>query len=311
MKERKHQTPGFKHELQRNWVLFLMILPTVLFFFVFAYLPMAGGYFAFTKFNFNDGLWGSPFVGLANFEYLFESNILWNITKNTIFYNVLFIIFGTISSIAAAIFLSELPGKWFRKTTQSIMFFPYFISFVLLNAFVYNVLNYEFGTLNNLLSSMGYDPVNVYMMPWVWKYILVAFYVWKNLGYGTVIYIAAILSIDAEVNEAAHIDGANIFQRVRHITLPHLVPTFIIVLMFNIGSIMRGQFELFYQTIGNNGQLYNATDIIDTFVYRTLTQNFDMGMSSAAGIYQSVFGLILVLTVNWTLRKTKPEYALF
>jgi putative aldouronate transport system permease protein len=178
-------------------------------------------------------------------------------------------------------------------------------------AFTYNIFNYEHGTLNTVLKSLRLEPVQMYSKPEAWKYILVSFHVWKWLGYSSVIYLAAIVGIDPEIFEAAQIDGANVFHRVWHIMVPHITTTFFVILMFNLGTIMRGQFDLFWNIIGNNGLLFDATDIIDTYVYRTLTTSFNMGMSTAAGLYQSVFGLVLVLVVNTSLRRASPENALF
>ena len=302
---------GLVHELKKNRSLFVLISPGVLFALVFSYIPLAGLYFAFTRFNFRDGLWNSPFVGLQNFDFLFRSSILLGITKNTILYNIAFIIFGNLTAILAAVFLSEIRSRRFKKITQSIMFLPYFVSFVLIAAFVYNLFNYEYGTLNNILRGFGLEPVDLYSETGIWKYILVAFHVWKQLGYCSVIYMAAILGIDDAIYEAAEIDGAHVFQKVWYVVLPQIVSTFFVILMFNIGSILKGQFDLFWQVIGNNSLLYKATDIIDTYVYRTLTTTFDMGMATAAGLYQSVFGLVLVTIVNAILKKTSPENALF
>ena len=191
------------------------------------------------------------------------------------------------------------------------MFLPYFVSFVLMAAFVYNIFNYEFGTLNTILKNLGVAPIDMYSVKGAWKYILIFFHVWKQLGYCSVIYMAAILGIDEQIYEAAEIDGAHIFQKIWYVILPQIRTTFFVILMFNLGSIMRGQFDLFWQIVGNNSLLFKATDIIDTYVYRTLTTSFDMGMATAAGLYQSVFGLVLVLSVNTFLRKKSPENALF
>jgi putative aldouronate transport system permease protein len=298
-------------ELRKNKVLFLMILPTLLFFAVFAYFPMVGVYYAFTSYSFEGGLFGSEFIGLKNFEFLFESGVLWNLTKNTILYNLAFIFIGNILQLICAIFLSELPGKWFKKTTQSVMFLPFFVSFVLVGAFVFNLFSVNNGVVNTMLEQLGLPPYDFYLHTAPWKYIIVFFQVWKGLGYGTVIYLAAIMSISDEYHEAAKIDGANIFQRVRYIVLPMLVPTFILLILLALGGILKGQFDLFYQIIGNNGMLFESTDIIDTYVYRSLAVNFDIGMGTAAGLYQSVFGFILVVTVNAIIRKTREDYALF
>lgn len=298
-------------ELNRNKVLFLMIAPALLFFIVFSYVPMVGVYYAFTRFSFDGGLFGSEFIGMKNFEFLFNSGVLWNLTKNTVLYNIAFILISNILQLLCAIFLSELPGKLFKKTTQSVMFLPFFVSFVLVGAFVFNLFNSDNGVINTVLQQLGMQPYDFYVHTAPWKYIIVFFHVWKGLGYGTVIYLAAIMSISDEYHEAAKIDGANIFERVRHIIMPMLVPTFILLILLSLGGILKGQFDLFYQIIGNNGMLYNSTDIIDTYVYRSLAVNFDIGMGTAAGLYQSFFGFVLIITVNYIIRKVRSDYALF
>ncbi|PWV90628.1 putative aldouronate transport system permease protein [Paenibacillus cellulosilyticus] len=302
---------SFFQELNRNKTLFLMIAPALLFFIVFSYVPMVGVYYAFTRFDFAGGLFGSEFIGMKNFEFLFNSGVLWNLTKNTVLYNIAFILISNMLQLLCAIFLSELPGKLFKKTTQSVMFLPFFVSFVLVGAFVFNLFNSDNGVINTVLQQLGMQPYDFYVHTAPWKYIIVFFHVWKGLGYGTVIYLAAIMSISDEYHEAAKIDGANIFQRIRHIIMPMLVPTFILLILLSLGGILKGQFDLFYQIIGNNGMLYNSTDIIDTYVYRSLAVNFDIGMGTAAGLYQSFFGFVLIITVNYIIRKVRSDYALF
>jgi putative aldouronate transport system permease protein len=302
---------GLLYELMKSRVLYLMILPTLLFFIIVSYLPMIGVYLAFTKFNFRDGLLGSPFVGFENFKFLFQSGTLLNITRNTVLYNFAFIFLSNFLGIFVAIMLNEVRSRWFKKVTQSVMFFPYFISFVIVGAFVYNIFNYESGFLNSLLKALHIEAFNAYGTTWIWQYILVALYLWKNIGYNTIIYLAAITSISDEYYEAARMDGANIFQQIRRITIPLLMPTFIVLLLLSLGGIMRGQFDLFYQVIGSNGTLFNSTDIIDTYVFRALKVTFDIGLGTAAGLYQSFFGCILILTVNYLIRRKHEEYALF
>ncbi|NLG81840.1 MAG: sugar ABC transporter permease [Bacilli bacterium] len=304
---------NFTNELKRNWVMFLMILPACIFFITFNYLPMTGIYFAFTKFNFNDGLFGSPFVGLENFKYLFSSGTMVRLLRNTILYNIAFIGLGNFFQIVCGIILSELPGKIYKRTAQSITLLPHFVSMVLVGAFAFNLLNYNTGVINTLLSNwLGEESrVNFYNSPQYWPFIIIFFNIWKGLGYGTVVYLAAITSIDNELYEAAEIDGANKFQQITRITIPLLIPTIIILLLFAIGGILKGQFDLFYQLVGNNGILQPSTDIIDTFVYRALMVNFDLGMGSAAGLFQSFFGFVLVMSVNFVIRRLYPEYALF
>lgn len=308
------QKNSFIKDLKNSKTLYLMVLPAVSMFVIFSYLPMVGIYYAFTKYNFRGGLFGSPFVGFNNFKFLFQGGskaIIWTLTKNTVLYNLAFILIGNSMQIITAVILSEITGKIYKKFSQSVMFLPYFISFVLVGVFVYNLFNYEFGSINGLLKSLGKTPINFYAKPSYWKYILVFFNVWKGLGYGTVIYLAAIMGIDREIYEAADIDGCNIFQKIRYLTLPLLKPTFIMLLLFSLGGILRGQFDLFYQVIGNNGTLFETTDIIDTYVYRALAVNFDVGMGTASGLYQSFFGLVIILTVNFIVKKVNEDYALF
>jgi len=300
------------YDLKKNPLLSLMLLPCLAFFLIFAYLPMIGIYYAFTRFDFAAGLFGSPFIGLENFKFLFLSGTAVTITSNTLFYNVIFIVGGNILNIIIAILLSEVTGKYFRKVSQTIMFLPYFISFVIVGTFAFNILNYETGFMNNLLTSLGADKFDFYNTPWIWRILLPVFYFWKNLGYGSVIYLAAIMGISSEYYEAAAVDGAGIIQKIIYITLPCLKPTFVILLLLATGGIMRGQFELFFQLTGRNGLLFGATEIIDTYVFRTLRFNTgSIGMGTAAGIYQSFIGMLLVFFTNWTVRKLEPDMALF
>jgi putative aldouronate transport system permease protein len=302
---------GFLHELKKNRVLFIMLVPTFLFFIINNYLPMIGIYFAFSKYDIRGGIFHSPFIGMKNFEFLWKSNILLQITKNTILYNVIFIFLGNFLQVFSAILLSRLIGNLFRKVTQTLMFLPYFVSYVIMGVLVYNLFNYEIGFVNTSLRGIGADPLDIFNDPNLWYALIPGFYMWKWIGYGTVIYLASILGISSEYYEAAELDGANVFQQIRHITIPLIIPTFIILILFALGNIMKGQFDLFYQLVGNNGNLYVSTDIIDTYVYRSLVSNFDIGIGSAAGLYQSVFGFVLIMAVNFLVKRKNPEYALF
>ena len=299
------------YEIRKNWVMWLMILPVIVYVCIFSYAPMPGIILAFKKFNYRDGILGSPGVGINNFKFLVKGGILWRITRNTVLYNVVFMIVDMVAQIAVAIMLNEITKKWFKKLSQSLMFLPYFISWVLVQSIVYGVFSYEYGLLNNCLRSLGLDPVNVYTSEGVWPALLTFFHEWKGLGYGVVVYLAAITGINSEYYEAAKIDGATKWQQIKHITLPMLKPTAITLLLFAVGKIMKGQFELFYQLVGKNGTVFEVTDIIDTYVFRTITTSFDPGMSTAAGLYQSLFGFILIMTVNYIVKKVQPDYALF
>ena len=311
-KERElYREHGLWVELKRNWVLFVMLVPTFIYFMINNYLPMLGVYFAFTSFNFRDGLWASPFTGFKNFEFLVKAD-LFRLTKNTVLYNLVFIGIGNILQIIFAILVSRVTVKWFKKTSQTLMFIPYFVSFVILKVIVYNVFEYQYGLINNIITGMGGERIDFYNNPSYWPLFITFFYLWKNIGYGMVVYLATIMGIDNEIYEAARVDGANDLQQIWYITLPHIKPTFIILLLYALGGIMKGQFELFYQLIGNNGVLFNATDIFDTYVYRiTMTQPLSIGLGTAAGLYQSLFGFLIIVLVNYVVKKKNPEYALF
>ena len=307
----KYGKKSFFRKVYENRILLLMIAPAVIYFFIFAYVPMPGIILAFQQFTLTGGLFDNPWVGFENFRFFFVSGDAFRVTMNTFMYNGAFLFVNTILQCGVAILLAELGGKWFKKITQSLMFLPYFISWVVVGAFVYNILNFEFGALNTFLRNWGLDPVDVYGNPPIWRLILIVARAWKDLGYGIVLYLAAIMSIDQEMYEAADIDGANVFQKIRSITLPSLVPVIIILTLLTVSHMARGDFQMFYNIIGNNGMLFRVTDIIDTYVFRSLIRVQEFGMSAAVGAYQSVLNLVIILTVNGIVRKVRPEYALF
>lgn len=302
---------GFLAEFKKNKPLFVMILPAVVLTVVMAYLPMSGLVLAFKNYRFDLGVFGSDWNGIENFRYLFESGTGWLITKNTIVYNLVNLITSQLLAILIAIFISEINKKFFKKISQSLIFLPYFISWVIVGTFVFAIFNYETGLLNSIIKALGGDPVNVYEMPGIWPVIIACFNSWKWCGYNSVIYIAAIVGVDAEIYEAASVDGANIFQRIRNITLPSIRATIITMLLLNVGRILRGDFEMFYQIVGQNGQLFNATDVIDTYVFRSLLQNSNLGMSAAASLYQSVLCFVIIIVVNRIVKKVDESNALF
>ncbi|MEC0232163.1 MULTISPECIES: ABC transporter permease [Paenibacillus] len=289
-----------------------MCVPAILFFLIMSYLPMPGLYLAFINYNYSAGIFGSQFVGFDNFKFLVTSGALWKLTFNTIAYNLAFIIIGNTLQISIAVLLNELRKKWFKKISQSLMFLPFFISFVLVGLIAYNILSYDYGLMNGILKSIGWEPVKTYSNPAIWPFIIVLTYLWQSTGYGSIVYFAAIMGLDSEIVEAAEIDGANALQRIRYIVLPWLKPTFIILLLFSLGGILRGNFGLFYNLVGaNNTALFDATDIIETFVFRSLMNNFNFSLGSAVSLYQSVFGFFIVITANWLVKKVSPENTLF
>lgn len=301
----------FWSDLKNYRVLLLMLAPAVAFFLLFAYVPMAGIIIAFKRYDYAGGIFGSAWNGLDNFRFFFESGDAWRVTRNTALYNIAFIVVNNALQIFSAIMLFEVGGKWFRKITQSALFLPYFISWVVVGAIAYNLLNYDIGTVNALLRGVGLDPIDIYNTPAYWPYILILVSAWKSLGYGTVMYLAAITGIDTEMYEAAEIDGANIFQRIMKVTIPNLYPTIIILVLLAVGNIFRGDFGMFYNMVGNNGLLFSSTDVIDTFVFRSLITSNDIGMSAAAGVFQSVLGFATIMTVNYAVRRYDKDRALF
>lgn len=303
---------SFKKKVWDNKILLFMCLPAIIFFIVFCYCPLPGVYIAFTNYNFKEGIFGSPFVGFKNFEFLIKSGELWHLTKNTILYNVVFIVLGNILQIGLAILVNEIRCKWFKKVSQTIMFLPYFISAVLIGVIAFNILNFDTGALNTFLRSIGAEPLKIYSMSGIWPVIIVVCQMWQQTGYGSIVYFASICGIDSNIIEAAEVDGASSWQRIRYIILPSLKPTFIILLLFALGGIMKGNFGMFYNLVGPaNSQLFANTDIIETFVFRTMMNQNNFMTSSAVGLYQSVFGFALVMFSNWIVRRIDQDYALF
>lgn len=309
--QRTLQKQGFGYELKRNKVLFIMILPAVIYFLIFMYLPMGGIILAFKNYHYADGIFGSPWVGLKNFEFMLINGKIFRVAWNTIAYNATFIVVNHMLQILAAVFLAEITSKIFKKISQSFMFFPYFISWVIVGGMIKGIFNYEYGMLNTLLKSLSLDPVDVVMNVGVWKYILVASSAWKWVGYGTIIYLSAIMGIDSELYSAAEVDGAGKIRKVVHITLPLIVPQIVVLVLLNIGYIFRGDFSMFYQVTGNNPLLYETTDVIDTYVVRSLLSVQDIGMATAAGLTQSVIGFAILYTCNTIVKRVQKDYALF
>ncbi|MBT2762018.1 MULTISPECIES: ABC transporter permease [Paenibacillus] len=307
---------GFIKKVIRNRFMLLMILPGTIWFLIFAYLPMFGTVLAFKDFRISpDGFFASVFnsewVGFKNFEYLFTTNDAYIITRNTILYNLAFIILGLVFAVGFAIMLSELVNKRTAKVYQTGMFLPHFLSWVIISYFAFTFLSVDKGTLNQIITYFGGDPISWYSEAKYWPYILVFVGIWKGVGYNSVIYLAAITGIDKSYYEAAVIDGATKWKQVRYITIPLLKPLMIILTILAIGGIFRSDFGLFYQLPKDSGALYPVTNVIDTFVYRGLINMGDIGMSTAAGLYQSLVGLILILVANYIVRKIEKDHAIF
>ena len=292
--------------------LYLMLLPGAVYLFINNYIPMTGIVVAFKTYNVNDGIYGSPWAGLKNFEFLFGTNEAAIIVRNTLLYNVAFIIVNMVVGIILAIFISDVVNNRMKKLYQSSILLPFLISIVVVSYIVFALLSHENGMFNKtLLPLLGLDPVQWYNDTTWWPLILIITNCWKGVGYGTLIYIAAIAGIDQSFYEAAELDGASKWQQITQITLPCLVPSIITLLIMNIGRIFYSDFGLFYQVPMNQGALLDVTNTIDTYVYRGLMQSSNLGMTAAAGLYQSFVGFVLVVAANLAVRKIDPDSALF
>lgn len=290
--------------------IYLLMLPGLAYLFINNYMPLPGLVVAFKKYSAAKGIFGSSWVGFKNFEYLFTTSDAWTITRNTIGYNIAFILLNTVLAIVVAIILSELTGK-IKKFYQSAILLPNLISTVIIGYLVFAFFSVEDGFVNNtILSALGVDPVNWYSEPGYWPYIIIFVNAWKTVGYNCIIYLATLMGIDKSYYESAKIDGATKWKQIRYITLPLLKPTVIMLTLMAVGRMFYSDFGLFYQVPMNQGALYSTTNTIDTYVYRGLLQMGNISMSAAAGVYQSIVGFILVLGANLLVRKIDKENAL-
>lgn len=302
---------GSQRDRQTTWTLSLMALPGLLFLIVFAYLPMIGLVIAFKDYKFANGILGSAWAGFENFRFLFGSDITFRVTRNTLLMNSLFIVAGTVTSLFIAILMNEIYTSWASKYYQTMLFFPHFISWVIVSYFVFGFLNGDNGIANKLLAWLGMKPIAWYREAGYWPGILLVTNLWNGVGFSSIVYLAGILGIDTTYFEAAKIDGASKWQQIRYIMLPLLLPLVIILVLLSVGRIFNADFGLFFFVPRDTPQLYSTTDVIDTFVYRSLVQLGDISMAAAAGFYQSIVGFILVVSANWIVRRINQDYSLF
>ena len=316
---------GFAWEMKHNRTLYLMCVPALLLLLAFAYLPMSGIYMAFTNYNVVDGIFGSPNVGFRNFSYFLSGNpYFWNAVKNTLIINFWGLILGTVMPISIAIFMNEIRNGPFKKISQSAMFFPYFLSWVVVGAILYGFLSANFrldrdtgeliantnGVVNRLLMSLGAMPIRWYAEPRYWKGIVILLDVWKWAGYNSIIYMAAMAGFDGSLYEAATIDGASRFQQIRYLTIPMLKPTVVILTLMCIGRIFYGDMGMIWGLVGQNATLLDEVTVIDTYVYTSM-RTMGFGFSTAVGLFQSIMGLILILLANTAAKKINDGEGLF
>ncbi|CAM3957098.1 ABC transporter permease [Saccharibacillus endophyticus] len=307
----KNKKGSMLREMKQNGYAYLLVIPAAVYTLIFGYFTLPYMLIAFQRFNFKTGIFNSPWIGLDNFEFFFSSPRAWEVTFNTLKLNVLFIVVGTIAAMALAILFNELRSKLFSRLTQSTILFPHFLSWVIVSYILYSLLSTDYGIVNQMLAKLNLNPVNWYASPQYWTSILVITAVWKDIGMNLVIYLAAITGIDDTYYEAGRIDGATRWQLIRHITIPLMMPTIMILSLLALGKIMYGSFDMIYAIIKDNGLLYPTVDVIDTYVFRSLRTIGNPAQAMAVGLYQSVVGFILVWGSNRIVRKINPDHALF
>ena len=306
----------FVRTMRENFIFLLMVLPGAAWLILFFYIPVFGNIVAFKDYHitgegFVDSVMKSKWVGFDNFKFLFSSKDAYIITRNTVLYNLGFIFLGLIVSVGIAIIFSELRSKRVVKVLQTSMLCPYFLSWVIISFFTDAFLNVDKGLVNHILTSFGMKAINFYSELWIWPGLLLFLGIWKGFGYSSVMYYATIMGIDPTFYEAATVDGASKWQRIRNITIPQLSSLITVLTILAVGNIFRADFGLFYQIPHNAGALYSVTNVIDVYVYNGLTKSGDIGMTAAAGLYQSVVGLVLVLISNIIARRIDKNAALF
>ena len=299
---------GFFRNIWKNRAHVVLALPAFLVLFFIMYVPMAGLVMAFKNFDYTKGIFGSPWCGLDNFKFLLASKSTFiSITTNTVLYYLLFTAVGTLLNVVLAIAIDQLVFKRAAKTMQTLMIIPVFISYAAVQFIVYAFISSDTGLINNVLGTR----IRFYNTAKLWPWILLVVKVWKDTGYGSVLYMSVLSGIDTSLYEAAQIDGANKWQQILHITLPSLIPMITVMLLLSVGNVMRSDTGLFYQVTRNSGILYPTTQVIDSYVLNQIFKNSNFGFTAATSFFQSVVGLLLMLFANFTVSKIAPENALF
>lgn len=298
---------AYKH----SFPLYLLLAPAVIYTFIYGYMSFPYIWLAFVRYNVRQPLFTMEFIGLKNFEFFFKSQSVWTVSWNTIKFNLISLTGGTVLSLGIAILLNELACRRFVKIAQSVIIFPYFLSWTSVHFMLYNLFGDSTGLINNVLKALGQKPIFWYGEASIWTYIISGVLMWKSFGMNTVIYLAAITGVDQEIMEAGMIDGAGRFQRIIHIMLPSITPTVCILLLMSVGRIFYGDFGMIYALIGDNGVLYPTTDIVDTYVFRALRKTGDPSTAMAVSLFQSLIGFGTVLASNITVKRLYPDGALF
>ena len=316
--EPRVKSPSWFEKNKKTLVLLTMVAPVAIWLLLLRYLPMIGivmGFKDYKVYTADPSFWNnlihSEWVGFKNFEFLFKTDSAWVMIRNTLAYNIVFIVLGVIIPVAFAIMMNEITRKFFKKAYQTMMFFPYFLSWVVVSYFLNAFLDAQYGMIPAMQEAAGHARTSWYTTPGPWPFILTFANLWKNVGYSTVLYLAAITGIDTNQYEAAAIDGATKWQQVLHVTIPHLRTMIAILFIMNVGKIFASDFGLFYNVPMQNGALFSVTQTIDTYVYRAYMATGDPGQSSAAGLLQNVLGFFCILTANGIVKKIDSESSLF
>lgn len=303
-----------KSTIKKDWPLYLLALPGTIALLLFSYFPMTGIILVFKDYNFRGGIFKSPWATpiFKNFIYFFNNkSTAIRATSLTVMYNLLFFAVGTIAAVAIAIMLSEIANRFFVKISQSLMFLPYFISWMVSGAILYALLNPQTGMINKIIAAVTGSTYDFYAKPGIWILILTIVNTWQSCGYNSIIYYGVLTGIDSSLYEAAKVDGATKWQCIRHITLPLLKPTIIILFLLSVGNIMRGNLNMIIGLTNLNPVLFPTTDLIDVFVYRSGVRNGEMAFASAISLYQSIFGFIFVVLANKIAGKFDEDSTLF
>lgn len=298
---------GFVYNIKKHYVLYLMFLPVIICLILFSYIPMWGVILAFKNYVPWYGFFGSKWVGLNNFRYIFSTPDFPRLLSNTILINIYKMIFGFPAPIIFALLLNEVKGRLFKRTVQTISYMPYFVSWIVISGISYSLLNTNYGIINNILKSFGLEPVQWFIRSEYWRSILVGSNIWKGVGYSSILYLAAIAGIDPTLYEAAIVDGASRWKQTLHITIPSIMPTASILFILGLGGMMSGDFGQTVALIGSNAPLYKTTDVLDYYIYRVGLQSGKFSIGTALGLFQSAIGCVLIMITNKIAKRMGGE----
>jgi len=316
-KKVKEKRRGLLLDIKRNHWLYLMLIPAVIFYIIFSYIPTAGVFISFQNFRFGEGfffgIFGHEWVGFQNFRIIMSSDRIIGLIRMTVLYSIAFMIVGLVSSVGLALLLSELGSKWFKKISHSMIFLPYFVSWVVVSFITFALFSGRTGMLPNLLSNFGID-FSFYTTTWIWPWIMIFLSIWKHVGYSSIIYLAVITGTDPQLHESARVDGANVWQRIWHVSLPLLKPTIILLTIMGLAGIMSTDGGMFFQVVGNNTMLHRTADTIDAHILRSILvpgTAISFEQTAALGLFQQFVGFVLIMTVNTIIKFVAPEHAIF